>query len=315
MLNDPSSAAYNANPEKPVPHLDSVAAMRWLTQRRQTSPWLNEEAARRMLDRLACIKGTPNTWANWAPTWGGLEAHQTLLDLWSSSQPFVYDVLGNQVDTEQRSEGKAARWNPLAWLSQERVRRPERPPEGGLDVLWANMLLHLSPTPKSLLQQWQRLLKVGGFVMFSALGPDSFKELRDLHRAMDWPQPMHPMTDMHDWGDMLVELGFSAPVMDVDRFQLSYSSANRLLEDLRVWGRNLHDQRFTALRGRAWRDQWLAAAERILPRNGQGELTVSVEMVFGHAIKTTQRLPVTPTLTVGLDVMREQLRRQRPEVK
>jgi malonyl-CoA O-methyltransferase len=309
MLNSPPSAPPSQGAERPVPHLDSVAAQRWLTRARSASPWLNEEVARRMLDRLACIKVEPAAWVHWAPAWGGLKAQQVLTERWPSSTGYQVDALGNALTPSMGGEAWLRRWNPLAWL------RPDRdpaPPEGAIDVVWANMALHLSPQPRALLQQWQRLLKLGGFVLFSALGPDSLKELRGVHRAMGWPAPAHPLTDMHDWGDMLVELGFSAPVMDVDRFELTYPDARRMTTDLRDWGRNLHDQRFPSLRGRGWQERWLQAVEQHGSRNAAGQLTLSMELVFGHAIKTTPRLPVAPSLTVGLDAMREQLRRPKP---
>jgi malonyl-CoA O-methyltransferase len=306
MLNDSSPAPSGQVFERPVPHLDGVAAQRWLGRARSTSPWLNEEAARRLLERLACIKVTPDAWVNWAPTWGGAQAHQALVQQWRNSTVYAVDAWGNAAGQGAKSK----RWAPWAWLQPERGSM--QPPVGGQDVVWANMVLHLSPQPKALMQQWQRLLKIDGFVMFSALGPDTLKELRGVYRAMGWPEPMHPLTDMHDWGDMLVELGFSAPVMDVDRFKLTYPDARRMLGDLRDWGRNLNDQRFQALRGRGWQERLLQAVELHGPRDAAGQLALSVELVFGHAVKTTPKLPVAPSLTVGLDAMREQLRRPKP---
>ena len=117
-------------------------------------------------------------------------------------------------------------------------------------MLWANMALHLSADPQALMGEWQRALATDGFLMFSCLGPDTLRELRALYAALGWPPPSHEFTDMHDWGDMLVQTGFAEPVMDMERITLSFATPQRLLRELRELGANLHPERFPALRGR-----------------------------------------------------------------
>ena len=54
------------------PTLDPVAAARWSRRTVAESPWLHEEVARRMEDRLQWIKLAPAAWAHWEPLQGGL---------------------------------------------------------------------------------------------------------------------------------------------------------------------------------------------------------------------------------------------------
>src|ERR1019366_6669914 len=42
--------------------------------------------------------------------------------------------------------------------------------------------------------------------------------------------------DMHDIGDALVRAGFAAPVLDVERYTLTYTDVRRLAADLRAIG-------------------------------------------------------------------------------
>ncbi len=84
----------------------------------------------------------------------------------------------------------------------------EAPPEAGVDLLWANMALHMAAEPEALFARWHRLVATDGFLMFSGLGPDTVQELRALYRRLDWPPPATTFTDMHDWGDMLVAARF-----------------------------------------------------------------------------------------------------------
>ena len=116
------------------------------------------------------------------------------------------------------------------------------------------MLLHRVSQPQELMQQWRRALAVDGFLMFSCLGPDTLRSLRTLYANQGWKEPpAHEFTDMHDWGDMLMEAGFAEPVMFMEHIHLSFETAERALQELRGLGRNLSLNRFAGLRGRVWR--------------------------------------------------------------
>ena len=124
--------------------------------------------------------------------------------------------------------------------------------------------------------------------MFSCLGPDTVRELRALYRQLGWPEAGHSLTDMHDWGDMLLQAGFADPVMDMETITLSFATPQRLLQELRELGRNLHPQRFAGLRGQQWRDRLLHAVDQHL-RLSDGQLGISFEIVYGHAFKAAPR--------------------------
>ena len=197
---------------------------------------------------------------------------------------------------------RAARWTGAATQF-------EQPPEGAVQMLWANMGLHMAADPQALFAQWQRALAVDGHVMFSCLGPDTLRELHTLYAEWGWPAPGHAFTDMHDWGDMLVQAGFAEPVMDMERITLTFADAPRLLQELRGLGVNLHPQRFGALRGRAWHARLLQAlTERLADPAQGGRLSVTFEIIYGHAFKPTPRVPVGQHSAVSLHDMRAMLR-------
>jgi malonyl-CoA O-methyltransferase len=175
-------------------------------------------------------------------------------------------------------------------------------------MLWANMLLHTCAQPQQILKIWHDTLAVDGFLMFSCLGPDSLRELREAYACQGWPEPAHEFTDMHDWGDMLVEAGFAEPVMDMERINLTYESPDRMLADLRGWGRNLHIQRFSGLRGRRWREQLDQALMTLARPEEGGRLSLSFEIVYGHAMKPQPRAKLSAQTEIGLDQMRQMLR-------
>jgi malonyl-CoA O-methyltransferase len=107
---------------------------------------------------------------------------------------------------------------------------------------------------------------------------------------------------MHDWGDMLVAAGFAEPVMDMERITLTFETPQRLLQELRGLGHNLHLERFQALRGRRWHAQLLQALA------GQ-PLQLTFEVIYGHAFKPEQKLTVAAHSEISLDQMRSALAR------
>ena len=260
-----------------------------------------------MLDRLQWIKLQPQAWAHWGALRGGLAAHSELVKKYPDSACFVAEVQEERFKLATKKIAKPW-WNPGQWLGGST--RFEMPPQASVDMLWANMALHESAEPLALLGQWHQALKVGGFLMFSCLGPDTARELRSLYAQLGWPPAGHELTDMHDWGDMLVQTGFAEPVMDMERITLTYETPARLLQELAELGRNFHPARFPALRGRAWKarlEQLLA--ERL--KGPDGRLALTFEVIYGHALKAAPKFKVSPLSAVSVADMRSMLQGQR----
>lgn len=279
------------------PTIDTRAALRWQRMPLPESPWLHEEVAQRMQERLDLIKLQPDNWLHWSPLKGGMQAHGLLAQRYPKA---VCTVLESPQRLEDVRQGvrppwwTAQRWFQSATQVVSKVQQPAQ-------MLWANMCLHMEADPQALMAQWHSALQVDGFLMFSCLGPDSLKELRGLYQALGWPAPSHEFTDMHDWGDQLVAAGFAEPVMDMERITLSFETPQRLLQELRGLGRNLHVARFPALRGRQWHAQLLLALDKL-------PLQLTFEVLYGHAFKPARRLRVGAQSEISLQDMRAALK-------
>ena len=258
-----------------------------------------------MLDRLDFIKQQPHQWVHWEPLRGGLQAHEALRQRYPKAQVWLSSDQPQQA-LRAKSLVQARWWQVARWM-EPRI-RVGSPPEGQAQMLWANMLLHTSAHPQNLLKTWHQALAVDGFLMFSCLGPDTLRELRSAYAQRGWPEPAHEFTDMHDWGDMLVEAGFAEPVMDMERITLTYETPERMLAELRELGRNLHVQRFAGWRGRRWRAQLLELLMTLARPEEGGRLSLSFEIVYGHALKPQPRARLSAHTEIGLDQMRQMLR-------
>jgi len=72
----------------------------------------------------------------------------------------------------------------------------------------------------------------------------------------------------------------------MERITLTYENADRLIADLRTLGRNLHPQRFSFLRGKAWHRQLLSALnEKAASDPAKNRLSLTFEVIYGHAFK------------------------------
>jgi malonyl-CoA O-methyltransferase len=176
-------------------------------------------------------------------------------------------------------------------------------------MVWANMSLHMTDQPQQWLSQWCKALRADGFLMFSCCGPDTLIELRQAFAQHGWNPPTHEFTDMHDWGDMLVHAGFAEPVMDMEKITVTYTRAEDVLRDLRAIGRNLSTQRFQGLRGRGWLAQFKVVFEQLRQQQGQDKVSLTFEIIYGHAIKPVPKLTMASTTTVSLAQMKDMLHR------
>lgn len=289
------------------PSMDAVAAHRWQSgvpaQVPPVSPWLHEEVARRMMERLDIITVQPKLWAHWQPVRGGWQAHQALRARYYQAQTWL--VPGSSAEEAVLCKSVRRPWWRV-WGRQDQL--VGAPPAGAVQMVWANMALHQQPRPQELMAQWHKALAVDGFLMFSCLGPDTLRELRDVYRSKGWSQPMHELTDMHDWGDMLVQAGFAEPVMDMERITLTFETPERMVQELRELGRNLAVGRDRVMHARAWHGQWLQALAQLAQPQHGGKLGLTFELVYGHAFKPAPRARVAQETGIDLIEMRQMLR-------
>jgi malonyl-CoA O-methyltransferase len=170
-----------------------------------------------------------------------------------------------------------------------------------VDLVWSNLALHWHPQPDKVFAEWRRVLRVDGLLMFSNFGPDTFKELRTAFAAMDETAHALPFVDMHDFGDQLVDAGFSTPVMDMEQITVTYDTVEAMFRDVRAFGGNPLATRRRGLVGRAAWQRMLAALEG--QRRPDGKLALTFEVIYGHAFR-----PVPKVTAAGEAIVRFQPR-------
>lgn len=305
-----------ADTDTSPPPLDARAAERWqsllgLRAIKDGAPWLHEEVGSRMAQRLAWIKKQPANWVNWRGSASGVAVHGLVAKQYPNSEVFLAPARMGAEEFAPLLIANQGVVQSLISKLQGQSKRMLRPVEdGSAHMVWANMALHAEPDPAAAVKQWHRMLAVDGYLMFSCLGPDTALELRQVFDQESWSPAAHPLTDMHDWGDLLVGTGFAEPVMDMERIVLGFASAERALQELRGIGRNLHPKRFAGLRGRAWKAKLLQVLEAL--KNSQGQIELTFEVIYGHAFKPTPRVKLSAESAISMRDMRAMLAERKP---
>jgi len=277
------------------------------------APWWHQEVARRLADKLDPILLTPQAWIDWSAFLGAGAA--LVQARYPQAQRWVVEphaALRARSLADLAGSGKRhwrSLWRrdvPEVWQADALQEAPWL--STGTQMLWANMALHASPDLPSMMSHWHGQLAVGGFLMCSGLGPDTARELRQLYRELGWPLPTIDFIDMHDLGDALVQAGFADPVMDMEKITLTWATPQALLAELRTWGGNVALGRHAGLRTPRWRDRLEAAlADRLMRPDGR--LGLTVELVYGHAIKPEPRHKMEAETRVSLQDMKRMVRK------
>ena len=151
------------------------------------------------------------------------------------------------------------------------------------DLVWSNLALQWCNDLDAAFSEMHRVLRPEGLLMFSTFGPDTLKELRQS-ASIDGRTHVSRFIDMHDIGDALIRAGFSAPVMDVEYFTLTYDDAVGVMRDLKdIGAHNATQGRPRGLEGRAFLKNLGLNYERF--RQADSKLPATYEVVYGHAWK------------------------------
>ena len=150
-----------------------------------------------------------------------------------------------------------------------------------VDLVWSNLAIQWCNDLDAALLEFYRVLQPEGLLMFSTFGPDTLKELRVATGRQDGMTSVSRFIDMHDIGDALVRAGFSAPVLDVERFTLTYDDVKSVMRDLKSIGaHNATDGRARGLLGRGFLQKLESNYEQY---RTDGKLPATFEVVYGHA--------------------------------
>ncbi len=244
---------------------------------------LQREVGRQLLERLDLVKIQP----------------RRILDLGSGTGHCIPGLFARYKKAEVVALDIA--WSMLArtrrrgrWLRRPRCvcADAERLPfaDARFDLVFSNLTLQWCIDLDLAFRELQRVLRPGGLLLFTTLGPDTLRELRDSWGSVDAYSHVNMFLDMHDVGDALLRARFSDPVMDVERMTVTYPDVWKLMRELKQIGaHNVTAGRPRGLMGKAHMQGLVQAYERY---RRDGVLPASYEIVHGHAWATSGEISI-----------------------
>jgi len=186
---------------------------------------------------------------------------------------------------------RAARGRRPRWLSKRSVAAGDGEAlpvaDNSIDLLVSSLMLPSCPTPDAALLEFRRVLKPGGLLMFSSLGPDTLRELRAAWSVVDGHVHVHAFIDMHDLGDALLRAGFSDVVMDTERVTGRYPDVAALMTELKRLG--VSNAALGRTKGLTTPARLAAMVSEYESFRTQSHLPASFEVVFAHAWRLPAR--------------------------
>ena len=211
----------------------------------------------------------------------------------------------------QVARGRSRFWRPIRCVEADARALPFE--DASFDLVFTSLMLQWLQPPDTALQEIRRVLKPGGLLLASSLGPETLRELRSAWAVADTGVHVNDFVDVHDLGGAVARAGFTEPVLDVDRHLRHYSDARALMRELKALGaHNVNPQRARGLTGRGAFGRMNAAYES--QRQPAG-LPATWQVVYAAAWASDAAVSVRSSLDTGevrisADSLRGSLRRR-----
>lgn len=266
---------------------------------------LQRAIADRMLERLDVVKLVPASVLDIGSGTGYVA--RALMRRYPRARLHAAD-LAHAMVRQARAHTRFRRWlarTPGAFVCADLERLPFA--EASFDMIVSNLTLQWCD-PVAVFAECRRALRPGGLFMFTTFGPDTLVELRAAWHAVDERPHVHGFLDMHDLGDLLVRAGFAEPVMDVERFTLTYADVLDVLRDLKRLG--AHNAAHGRARGLTGKTSFRRFKQAYEAMRVDGRIPATYEAVYGlaWAPETTPRRAVDGAVAIPLADIRRQSR-------
>jgi malonyl-CoA O-methyltransferase len=234
---------------------------------------VHAELRNRLLERLDVVRLQPAAILDLGAGTG--HATRALQDRYRSAYVVAADISTGMLAQARRQQRFLKRFGRVACDAHDVSFKA-----ASFDLVFSNLMLQWCADPDRVFANLARVLKVGGLLTFTALGPDTLRELRTAWASAAHVH-VHRFIDMHDLGDALMRAGFAEPVMDTERLTITYQTVDALFAELQGTGStNLAHGR---TRGLTSSRRQRAAKERYESIPSEGRLPVTLEVVYGHA--------------------------------
>ncbi|WP_126452423.1 malonyl-ACP O-methyltransferase BioC [Sulfuriflexus mobilis] len=236
--------------------------------------FLQREVGTRMLERLDYIRAEPKVIVDLGAGTG--EHTAALAKRYPRARTYGLDL----AEPMLKKMRKRSSWRrPIRPLCADIQALPFA--DNSVDLIFSSLAMQWCEALQTTFTEFRRVLRPGGFVLFSTFGPDTLTELRQSWAMVDEREHVHNFIDMHIIGDAMMQAGLAEPVMDVENLTLTYKSVYDLMRELKgIGAHNVAHGRQRGLTGRKRLQAFEQAYEKF---RCDGVVPASYEVVYGHA--------------------------------
>lgn len=260
-------------------HLDKLKIRKSFDRAADTydaSAMLQQEVAKRLVERLDYIRQQPNTVLDLGCGTGNITS--SMIARYPKANILALDLSYNMLKKTKKQGGWFSK-KPLC-ICADAENLPLK--KDSVDLLISSLMLQWSNDIHATFRGFRRVISPNGLLMFTTFGPDTLKEIRASWAMVDNKPHTSQFTDMHDIGDALLAAGFSNPVMDMDMMTVTYESVRELMRDIKnIGASNATEGRSKGLMGKQRLADFEAAYEDF--RDNKGLYPTTWEVIYGHA--------------------------------
>ena len=152
------------------------------------------------------------------------------------------------------------------------------------DIVWSTNSLQWCNNLPITFNKIRSILKLEGLFIFSTFGPNTLFELRNITKEISSYQKINDFINMHNIRDILINEGFSNPVIESEEFCLTYNSIDKLFLELKNIGAT---SGFTikknGLTGKSFLKKITEGYEKY---RSYGKFPATYEVIYGYTWRT-----------------------------
>ena len=158
-----------------------------------------------------------------------------------------------------------------------------------IDVVYSNLSIQWCPNPQQVFSNVNSLLNnSGGLFVFSTLGPDTLRELRESFEGYSRFSHTSQFLDMHQIGDYLANVGMRDVVIDRETLTVNYDEPLKLMKDLTGLGAtNASSKRNKNLTSPDTIRKVIASYNK---KKVDGKIPATYEVIFGRASSSNYKI-------------------------
>jgi malonyl-CoA O-methyltransferase len=152
------------------------------------------------------------------------------------------------------------------------------------DIVWSTNSLQWCNNLSITFNKIRSILKPEGLFIFSTFGPNTLFELRNITKEISSYQKTNDFINMHSIKDILINEGFSNPVIESEEFCLTYNSIDKLFLELKNIGATSGFMiKKNGLTGKSFLKKIAEGYEKY--RN-YGKFPATYEVIYGYTWRT-----------------------------